>query len=134
MRVNMKSQRFAIPRLPFGKFKQTTQQPVDENKLVGEEESVDEQASIYGENPVDEQASIDGENPVDEQASIDGEKSVEEQASIDGKNSVAEEKFQQTREEQLASVIQEEEVHSDGEDCELHVYERRIDTRGEEVF
>ena len=40
----------------------------------------------------------------------------------------------QTREEQLASVVvPEEEPNSDGEKCELHVYERRYDTRGEEV-
>ena len=86
----MKSQRFGISRLPFGRYKQTEQQPVDE-KLADEEGSDDETGSI------------------------------------------AEEEFQQTKEEQLASVIQEEEVHSDGEDCELHVYENRFDTRGEEV-
>lgn len=87
----MKSQRFGISRLPFGRYKQTEQQPVDEKELT------------------------------------------DEAGSDDGTDSVAEEVLQQTKEEQLASVIQEEEVHSDGEDCELHVYENRFDTRGEEV-
>ena len=65
--------------------------------------------------------------PIDETNHVDEEKS-------DGETGyVTEEEFQQTREEQLASVIQEEEILSDGEDCELHVYERRFDTRGEEV-
>ncbi|KAM0797092.1 P-loop containing nucleoside triphosphate hydrolase protein [Usnea florida] len=62
------------------------------------------------------------------------QRSVDEEAAVDEKNSIGEEEVQQTREEQLASVIQDEEIHSDGEDCELHVYERRYDTRGEEVF
>jgi hypothetical protein len=100
----MKSQRFGLSKLPFRKFKETAQHPVDESNLVSKEESVD------------------------------GEESVDEEGSIDVKELVNKEEFQQTREEQLASVIQEEEVHSDGEDCELHVYERRFDTRGEEIF
>lgn len=102
--LNMKSQKFGLSRLPFRKLKEIAQHPVDESNLVSKEESVD------GEEPVDEEGSIDVKELVDE------------------------EEFQQTREEQLASVIQEEEVHSDGEYCELHVYERRFDTRGEEVF
>lgn len=61
------------------------------------------------------------------------QRSVDEEVSVDEKNSVTEEEVQQTREEQLASVIYDEEVHSDGEDCELHVYEERYDTRGEGV-
>lgn len=105
----MKSQRFGLSRLPFRKFKERAQHPVDESNLVSKEESVD------------------GEGSVDE------EESVDEEGSIDVKELVDKEEFQQTREEQLASVIQEEEVHSDGEDCELHVYERRFDTRGEEI-
>lgn len=105
----MKSQRFGISRLPFGRSKQAIQQPIDENKLVDKEESIDEEASV------------------------DEEESIDEEASADEKKSTTGEAFQQSREEQLASVIQEE-VHSDGEDSELHVYERRFDTRGEEVF
>ena len=41
---------------------------------------------------------------------------------------------QQTREEQLALVIHEEEDDSNGEESELHVYNRRTDTRGEYVY
>ncbi|KAL8713834.1 MAG: hypothetical protein Q9225_006684 [Loekoesia sp. 1 TL-2023] len=48
--------------------------------------------------------------------------------------SLDEEEKQPTQEEQLASVVvKEEEIGSDGEECELHVYERKYDTRGEEV-
>jgi Domain of unknown function (DUF7025) len=43
------------------------------------------------------------------------------------------EEKKQTLEEQLASVVLDEEAGSDGEDCELHVYEERLDTRGETV-
>ncbi|KAL8828845.1 MAG: hypothetical protein Q9170_006423 [Blastenia crenularia] len=40
-----------------------------------------------------------------------------------------------TLEQQLAFVVvKEEELASDGEDCELHVYETKYDTRGEEVI
>jgi hypothetical protein len=39
----------------------------------------------------------------------------------------------QTKEEQLASIVRNEEADSDGEDCELHVYEKSFDTRGERV-
>ena len=39
-----------------------------------------------------------------------------------------------TQEEQLASVVaKEEDYGSDGEDCELHVYEKKFDTRGEQT-
>ena len=41
---------------------------------------------------------------------------------------------QQTREEQLSLVIHEEEDDSNGEESELHVYNRRTDTRGEYVY
>lgn len=41
---------------------------------------------------------------------------------------------QQTREEQLAGVNEDENDDSDGEECELHVYERRVNTHGEEVY
>jgi hypothetical protein len=47
--------------------------------------------------------------------------------------SILEEEKQPTQEEQLASVILDEEAGSDGEECELHVYEQRFDTRGERV-
>ncbi|KAL8960229.1 MAG: hypothetical protein Q9193_003026 [Seirophora villosa] len=41
---------------------------------------------------------------------------------------------QSTQEEQLAAVlVEEEDLGSDGEECELHVYESKFDTRGEEV-
>ncbi|KAL8767276.1 MAG: hypothetical protein Q9209_006202, partial [Squamulea sp. 1 TL-2023] len=41
---------------------------------------------------------------------------------------------QPTQEAQLAAVVvEEEEVGSDGEECELHVYESKYDTRGEHV-
>ena len=100
----MKSQRFGISRLAFGKSKQTVVQPLGENKLTVEQESTHEKGSL------DEEQSENEEQPSDEESK------------------------QQTREEQLALVIQEEEVDSEGEDCELHVYERRYDTRGEEVF
>ena len=40
----------------------------------------------------------------------------------------------QTQEEQLSYVLPNEEHGSDGEDCELHVYERRRDIRGEERY
>ena len=38
---------------------------------------------------------------------------------------VAEEEFQQAKAEQPASTVREEELASDGEVCELHVYESR---------
>jgi hypothetical protein len=44
-----------------------------------------------------------------------------------------EEEKEPTQEEQLAAVVLEEEDGSDGEECELHVYEQRFDTRGEKV-
>ncbi|RYP57796.1 hypothetical protein DL770_010583 [Monosporascus sp. CRB-9-2] len=40
---------------------------------------------------------------------------------------------QPSQEEQLASLAKAEDTDSDGEDCELHIYEKRFDTRGEEV-
>lgn len=44
------------------------------------------------------------------------------------------EEKQPTQEEQLASVVaKEEDYGSDGEDCELHVYEKKFDTRGEQT-
>ena len=100
----MKSQRFGISRLAFGKSRQIAVQPIGENKFVVEQASTDEKESMN-----------------------------EEQSDSEGQSS-NEESEQQTREEQLALVVQEEEVDSEGEDCELHVYERRYDTRGEEVF
>ncbi|KAL8910025.1 MAG: hypothetical protein Q9171_004651 [Xanthocarpia ochracea] len=44
-----------------------------------------------------------------------------------------EEPKQPNQEEQLAAVVKEEELGSDGEECEIHVYETKYDTRGEEV-
>ncbi|KAI4253040.1 MAG: hypothetical protein L6R42_007723, partial [Xanthoria sp. 1 TBL-2021] len=45
-----------------------------------------------------------------------------------------EEQKQPTQEEQLAAVlVKEEESGSDGEECEIHVYESKFDTRGEAV-
>lgn len=45
-----------------------------------------------------------------------------------------EEQKQPIQEEQLAAVlVKEEEPGSDGEECEIHVYESKYDTRGEEV-
>ena len=52
----------------------------------------------------------------------------------DDASSSVEEPIQLTREEQLALIDVQEEPRSDGEDCELHVYERRYDTRGEEIY
>ncbi|KAL8875562.1 MAG: hypothetical protein Q9198_006099 [Flavoplaca austrocitrina] len=41
---------------------------------------------------------------------------------------------QPTQEQQLAAiVVEEEELGSDGEECEIHVYENKYDTRGEKV-
>lgn len=46
-----------------------------------------------------------------------------------------EEENQPTQEEELAAVVlKEEEPGSDGEECEIHVYESKYDTRGEEVI
>lgn len=46
-----------------------------------------------------------------------------------------EEQKQPTQEEQLAAVlVKEEEPGSDGEECEIHVYESKYDTRGEAVI
>ena len=72
------------------------------------------------------------QQPVDEKKLVDEQQSVDEEAPVDEKKSGAGDAFEQSREESLASVIQEE-VYSDGEDSELHVYETRLDTRGEEV-
>lgn len=102
--LNMKSQKFGISRLPFRRLKQIAHQHLEESKVGDKEEFIDEEEAVDEEESVDEKEAVDGED------------------------------IQQTREEQLASIIQEEEVHSDGEDCELHVYERRFDTRGDEVF
>lgn len=46
-----------------------------------------------------------------------------------------EEQKQPTQEEELAAVVlKEEEPGSDGEECEIHVYESKFDTRGEQVI
>ncbi|KAI4212582.1 MAG: hypothetical protein LQ349_009343 [Xanthoria aureola] len=46
-----------------------------------------------------------------------------------------EEENQPTQEEELAAVVlKEEEPGSDGEECEIHVYESKYDTRGEQVI
>lgn len=46
-----------------------------------------------------------------------------------------EEEKQPTQEEELAAVVlKEEEPGSDGEECEMHVYESKYDTRGEQVI
>ncbi len=46
-----------------------------------------------------------------------------------------EEENQPTQEEELAAVVlKEEEPGSDGEECEIHVYESKFDTRGEQVI
>lgn len=107
--MNMESQRFSISKVPFRESKQTAEQPPGENKLAVEQASTDENESVDEEQSSDERQSDSEWQPCDEET------------------------VQQTREEQLASVIQEEEVDSEGEDCELHVYERRYDTRGDEV-
>ena len=114
--MNMESQRFDISRIRSKESEQTAEQPVGENKLAVE------------------QASTDGKESSDEEQSFDEEQYFDEEQSDDEEQSSDEEIVQQTREEQLALVVQEEEVDSEGEDCELHVYERRYDTRGEEVF
>ena len=46
-----------------------------------------------------------------------------------------EEQKQPTQEDELAAVVlKEEEPGSDGEECEIHVYESKYDTRGENVI
>lgn len=42
-------------------------------------------------------------------------------------------KDEQTHNEQLAFVVEDKGFDSSGEECELHVYETRLDTRGDEV-
>ena len=59
---------------------------------------------------------------------------------VEGEEAWWEEK-QPTQEEQLASIVAQEEDYgsdgedygSDGEDCELHIYEMKFDTRGEQT-
>ncbi|KAL8719666.1 MAG: hypothetical protein Q9181_008036 [Wetmoreana brouardii] len=79
------------------------------------------------------------QEPLDEEEdSLDEEEDSldEEEDSLDKEeDSLDKEEKQPTQEEQFDSVVvKEEEIGSDGEECELHVYESKYDTRGEQVI
>ena len=105
----MKSKRFGITRMAFRRAERATRKPTK-----GEQE--------------EEEVEGGGEEEEEEEGEGDGE--VEEEAE----RKVEEEERQAAQEEQLTLVVQEEPFDSDGEECELHVYESRRDTRGEEVY
>ena len=117
----MKLKMFGITRLPFRRAEQVTQRIAkgEKERKAGKEEGEGEEGE-------------EGEEELVKKSEEELEEELEREEVEE--DETEEEARKPTYEEQLALVVEHESSESEGEDCELHVYERRRDTRGEEVY
>ena len=150
----MKSQRFGLSKLPFRKADRSTQPSSKEEgkALTNEEQRLPPSAistppfalDSQQKPPTDEKNSLPTSSisatPFTSQDSQGEPPNNEEESppsspvSTSASASLHDPAKLQTQEEQLAFIEPAEEVNSDGEDCEFHVYETRYDTRGDQVI
>ena len=112
----MKSRTFGMHKISFRRPEGETKKPLIEEK--------EENGERKGEEEEDEKDEWEDDKDDD-----DKDDDVDEDEDYEG----CWKEKEPTQEEQLASVVAKEEDHgSDGEDCELHVYEIKFDSRGEQ--